>query len=259
LHKYLYCHGNPVMSIDPTGQFSITEVSVNMAIQSIGIKIFSPIIKPAETIFTQGLIKGLLPFDILDQLNNARLSAVMFGGSISGVAAKGLAVGFGGGLEVLYSPFTNTAGLYGYSEWVIGVTRARSGAMGVAKAGLVFKAPRLSSYEGSFRSITFPIRRLPKRVREAIIKRFTLTPWEAMTLPKVGNLQAKMQGFYNKAKILPKMIDGSTQCSIFYTPGTHGPFGISITKVYLPGNAGLIAFGMQYYKLLLGDSDARLY
>ena len=50
--------------------FIIGEISVNMAIQSIAMKIISPIIKPAESIFAQGLIKGLLPADILQQLKN---------------------------------------------------------------------------------------------------------------------------------------------------------------------------------------------
>lgn len=94
----------------------------NMAISSIALKILAPIIKPVESIITQGLIKGLLPTDIYEQITTARLSAVMFGGSLSVVGAKGLAVGFGGGLEVLISPITGSMGLYGYTEWVVGAT-----------------------------------------------------------------------------------------------------------------------------------------
>lgn len=241
--------------------FSIGEISVNMAIQSIAMKIISPIIKPAESIFAQGLIKGLLPADILQQLKNfpSSFSAFMFGGSLSGVAAKGVAIGFGGGLEVLISPFTGKAGLYGYSEWVVGATKASSGAMAVAKVGLVFNAKRLKNYEGNFRSITLPCRALPSNIRKAIINKFTMTSWEVMNLPKMSKFQASLKSFYNKAKILPKMIDGSTQINVFYTPGANGAWGVSISKVYLPGGAGLVAFGMQDYSLLLGDPDAELY
>lgn len=35
LHKYLYAHGNPVNNIDPMGNFSIGEISVNMAIMAV--------------------------------------------------------------------------------------------------------------------------------------------------------------------------------------------------------------------------------
>jgi len=262
LHKYLYCHANPINGIDPTGQFgdfSLTGMVQSMAIQSIVMKISSPFIKPVESIFAQGLIKGLLPANILQQLKNfpSSFSAFMFGGSVSGVAAKGLAVGFGGGLEVLISPFTGKAGLYGYSEWIIGATRAGSGAMGVAKAGLIFNAERLGNYEGNFRSLTFPCRALPSNIRKAIIDRFTMTPWEMMKLPKMGSFRASLKSFYNKAKILPKMIDGSTQINVFYTPGASGAWGVSISKLYLPGSAGLVAFGMQNYSLLLGNPDAK--
>jgi RHS repeat-associated protein len=32
LHKYLYCHNNPVNAVDPSGQFLVTDVSIAMAI-----------------------------------------------------------------------------------------------------------------------------------------------------------------------------------------------------------------------------------
>lgn len=261
LHKYAYCHANPVNGIDPSGMFSVCEVTVTMAIQSIAMKIVSPFVKPVESIFTQGLLKGLLPVNFFEQLKNSpsTASAIMIGGSLIGVAAKGIAVGFGGGVEVLISPFTGTVGLYGYSEWVIGATRANSGAMATVKAGIVFNAPKLKNYEGSFRSITVPFRLLPSNIRDEIMKRFVLTPWETMTLPKVGDFQAAINRIFAKSKILPQMIDASTQISLFYTPGTEGAWGFSISKMYLPGSSGLWAYGMQNYSLLLGDPDAKLY
>ncbi len=255
LHKYLYCHADPVNAVDPTGRFSIAEVSVNMAIQSIAMKIIAPFVKPVESIFAQGLIKGLLPEDIFEQISNARLSAVMFGGSLSGIAAKGIAVGFGGGVEAVIKGWPPRFGIFGYSEWIVGMTRANSGVMAVAKAGLIFNMNQFKDYEGNFRSITFPYRVLPKRVRQQIMNRLTKTPWEIMTMPKVSEYQAMIQNFHEKAKILPKLIDGSTQLTIFYTPGNQGPFGISISKTYLPGNTGLVAFGMQYYKMLAGKPE----
>ena len=30
LHKYAYCHNNPIMGIDPTGMFSLAELQVNI-------------------------------------------------------------------------------------------------------------------------------------------------------------------------------------------------------------------------------------
>jgi len=34
LHKYLYCHANPINGIDPSGQFSITNISVTIGIMA---------------------------------------------------------------------------------------------------------------------------------------------------------------------------------------------------------------------------------
>ena len=42
LHKYLYANANPVMFTDPTGYFSLSELNITQAMQSILNKISTP-------------------------------------------------------------------------------------------------------------------------------------------------------------------------------------------------------------------------
>ncbi len=64
LHKYLYCHSNPVNSIDPSGMFNILDLTIRMAINSILMKIAMPILRP----LFGGIARMLIPKKVLDVL-----------------------------------------------------------------------------------------------------------------------------------------------------------------------------------------------
>jgi RHS repeat-associated protein len=161
LHKYLYCHANPVNGIDPTGEFgdfSISGIMTNMTISMAITQISSPLIEYAS---------GKLGFaaKILEKLFKKMVNPSAFMGGIGGTARVGkgsIGIGLQGNAEVLWSPKTHNAAFY----TAFGLSGGLSGAgvMGSAYGGLVYGAKTSSNYEGGFITFSLPIRLIPQRI-----------------------------------------------------------------------------------------------
>jgi hypothetical protein len=161
LHKYLYCHANPVNGFDPTGQFgdfSITGLITRMAIGMVITEISSPLIE---------YVSGKLGFvsKILEKLFRkvTNPSAAMLGiGGTARAGKGGLGIGLQGNLELLWSLRTGNKALY----TAIGGSAGNSGAglMGSVYGGAVYGAPRSDRYTRGFFTFTMPLRLIPQKL-----------------------------------------------------------------------------------------------
>lgn len=91
LHKYLYCHGNPVNGIDPSGQSFLVELTVNAAI------------KGTIAAFTFGAVNGAFTYAKTRSLEAAMFSAgqtaaITYLAFVSPAAAVSLGIGGAGAI-----------------------------------------------------------------------------------------------------------------------------------------------------------------
>jgi len=161
LHKYLYVHNNPVNGIDPTGQFSIADVSVSMSISSVlrGIRTIGYV--KAIQWATNAIISGLVGFDIIQGLKDG---AMLNAGTI----------GIGGTLGHIKSPF----GIAGNAEIVIGkdtgnfaifvgggLTTNNNTWSASGYVGLAFNTSSSNDYKGWCRSVNLSLGLIPSKAR----------------------------------------------------------------------------------------------
>ncbi len=161
LHKYVYCWNDPVNRIDPSGEFSLTEITVSMAINSLMMDIGMPVIAP----IANKAAGRLLPVGLTNTIMNKVTPSAIVGG-ISGqarfVGYGVLGGGYVGNAEVLWSPRTHNTAFYTAQGWTGGL--GGYGVSGSVYGGLVYGASRSSMYEGPFTTFTIPLRAVPTRL-----------------------------------------------------------------------------------------------
>jgi hypothetical protein len=126
----------------------------------------------------------LIPSDILQSLLSLTPDAVEVGANVSAtVNLRNPVIGYtaGGGAEFLYSPKTSNWGLYTYVS-PIGLTVGNtSTSLGVGgTAGLVYRAPDSSEYEGQFYTVTVPMAALPSNIRTKIAGDWSTAPFQGI-------------------------------------------------------------------------------
>ncbi len=146
LHKYLYCHANPVNAIDPSGKFSLTETLSNTLIQGSLLRILAPV-------FTPLLAKAasrLIPKEWLRSIERGVPTAIIGGAGISATRFGGHNVLIGGNIEAVGSLTNGNFGIYMGGR--VGVA-STGGATGTSIStsmyfGVVFNAEMSEDYEG---------------------------------------------------------------------------------------------------------------
>jgi len=180
LHKYLYAQDNAVSSVDPSGN-QIDDVVGSMAVD-MTLNAMSTIQLPGGSVGSF-IASQLIPSDVLQDILSYTPDAVEVGGYVSAtVNLRNPVIGFtaGAGAEFLYSPKTSNWALYTYVSPIgLGGNTATSLGGGVT-AGLVFKAPHSSDYEGQFYTLTVPMAALPSNVRQKIVGDFAVAPFQGI-------------------------------------------------------------------------------
>jgi hypothetical protein len=146
LHKYAYCHDNPVMGIDPTGMFSLVEMVVTNAVQNILFSMIGEVLSPILKEFSGMLIPQFIKNAIMSLDSPSAISL-----AVSGTAGK--VISGTGGADILWSPHTNNAAMYVFS----GISFSASSGVSVsASLGYVYQCPTSNDYQGPFGTISLP-------------------------------------------------------------------------------------------------------
>jgi RHS repeat-associated protein len=228
LHKYLYASGDSVNRIDPTGNDDIAEFATSFAIDST-LNAISAISLPGGGSASQFVASLLLPSDILQSVLSLTPDAIEVGANVSAtVNLRNPVVGFtaGGGAEFLYSPKTSKWALYTYVSPVGLTAGSTSTSLGVGgTAGLVFRAPDSSEYEGQFYTITVPMAALPSNVRTKIAGDWSTAPFQgigAVIPPQYTSLLAAISYGLGNA------FSNNGSVSFFISPTGKHCFGLSL-------------------------------
>jgi RHS repeat-associated protein/uncharacterized repeat protein (TIGR01451 family) len=142
LHKYLYCHANPINGIDPSGEISFTEVLT--VVQIIGT-VLSIALPALITLGASGALG-----EVLDTPRDAFVVSLS-----ASYIFKALGRGFGGmGIEGTYDMlYINKLGRW-QDYWSWGVSAGTTGGMVSIEAGPVWNVERVRDYEHLFFSAT---------------------------------------------------------------------------------------------------------
>jgi RHS repeat-associated protein len=172
LHKYLYCHANPVNAIDPTGmfEFSLVGLMQNMLISTFVEQFVMPRIAPyaekAATLF--------IPAWLRQAISGETPSAYLIGGSGSVSAGWGLGVGLLGGAELLWAFGSNKFAAYTYTGLTGGIMSGRGGAATVGGyLGAVWGTKTSTDYTGRSQGISFPFGHFATGLRRSIASKIS--------------------------------------------------------------------------------------
>lgn len=144
LHKYGYCHGNPINGIDPTGMFSLSEIMLRVTVGSFLLTTV------ANTAITMS-VTGSLARDIVP---SAFVFSVGVGyaqyGFTAGVTAQCVVQFHPFDVDVVVTPEAGTAPMSGLKS------RKHSGVGTLSAFGLAFNMKSISDLQGWAATATWP-------------------------------------------------------------------------------------------------------
>jgi len=247
LHKYLYAHANPVNNIDPSGNFSITSLAVNMAISSM----LTGLIMPALSPVLNKIATALMPKWIENALSGP-VTAVMVGGGVSGSHNMGSVpaqFNWSTTLEGLVST-SSEGGIAGYLNVGVGLGFGGYGNSISAEGygGVVFNALKSSDYEGPYISFTFPFMGLPKKMRDGILNKMLTA--HVRNITGTGITQLEM------FKWMPEKLNKLTASANRLLNNTSVPITISGWRYSDSGGTVAITIGLSYKVGGMGKSSS---
>jgi RHS repeat-associated protein len=257
LHKYLYGADNPVTMVDPSGHEELVDVLASSFIQSSLSSMAMSVISPAVSTVGGSAVAAFIPPQVEQKISaSPEPDAVLFGFSVSGnVPAGKFPIGFqgGGGGEVLVSPKTHDAALYGYlgGGLTFGANEKSAAVQGVF--GFVFDTPNSQSYSKHFVTLSLPYSKLPVSMRNKITKFLASGFGTALT----GTSQEVIDNAKSIGCDFATALNLGT-VNIFFDPTGGGSCGVSFSTVRAgtpnaaPSNIGAT---YSYYWQLLPTDD----
>jgi RHS repeat-associated protein len=230
LHKYLYCHANPVNNIDPSGHTSFPDILASMAIQYT----LSSIVAPALSGAFEKLGKAIIPRQIYDAIvNRQKPNAFMVGasGALS-VGRLGAVIAGAVSVESLWSIRNFNNAVYA-SASVSGST----GASGPGKslsgyAGLVWRCPDSAAYTGNSLSVTLTGKIIPQKLLDVLADQLAANATAMAGAPQVSpgsfplpsELMSALENY--KARLRVSEIVNNLSVTVSWSPGGTGAFSV---------------------------------
>jgi len=245
LHKYLYCHANPVNGIDPTGMFSLKEVMVSVDIQSILGAIRN--LGLVETIrwSANAIVTGLVGWDFYQGLKDG--SATFDAGTIGcGISLGHEKSPFGGAINpevVIGTGSEHNWGLF------VGFGATTNNTVSVnGYIGMAFNTPTSEQYKGWCRSVTVSFNLIPRKWRTLIKEKVETF------LPRLHQAFMARSGDIGEVanSISPELVSQSS--SILTQALSKGLSGSSIT---FWGGHGTDAFGITFSPGITSTANSR--
>ncbi len=156
LHKYAYCHSDPVNGTDPTGKFftvndKLSTMAIRMILENMVDMAISPImdVAAAKTL-PQAYRVGLL--------TAMHASAINIGSSLAASIGQYVAFGDVAGIDLLISPTNLNMAFYTFLGGYFEFRTAKGIRASISSwVGVIFDCPRSDDYQGPFYTIHIPI------------------------------------------------------------------------------------------------------
>jgi RHS repeat-associated protein len=252
LHKYLYCNADPANLRDPGGHdgtlgellvstfidttlASMVSVGVNYAAQHVGYSLLPS--------WVQQAMKTTVTMDAVEV-------GLSVGGSVP-VGKYPIAVGGGGGLELLVSPRTKGAALYGYAgigvSFGAGQTKSAAGSLSF---GLVFNTPASQNYRGPFYTESIPYKAFPPAIKSKIDAFLASGFGFAFT----DNTSEVIEEAKSIGMLVSGALEGRGTANVFFDPCGGGSWGVSFSYALGPSgeaSSGPPSISMSVYRQLV--------
>jgi RHS repeat-associated protein len=253
LHRYLFCHDDPINRIDPSGHEDLIELMSSAAID-VGL---STMLAVGINYAAEKVGYSLLPGWVKQAMKTTvTVDAFEVGVSASyniPVGKYPIGIAPGGGIELLVSPKTRGAALYGYAGGTLSIGKGQTRSGGAsASFGLVFNTPTSQNYTELFYTESIPYKAFPPQVKSKIDAFLASGFGSAFT----GASSEAIEEFKSIGGVLSGVLDRGT-ANVFFDPTGGGSWGISFSYAAGPPDttAGPPSFSLTWYWQLLPRHD----
>ncbi len=259
LHKYLYCHSNPVNMTDPSGRFSLSETISVVSIRMIAFNTWAGGYVRSAKPFVKTFMGLTVAHDIYQGIEaGATVSALTIGSG--GNVKMPLELGFAGGAEVAIGRNSGEVAAFGFGG---PTTNSHFGAS-LLNIGLAFNTASSQRYEGRGRAVTFSLSLIPSNVRQKMLNNLQVF------LPKLhsaflrrqnelaGAIPSEMVTRFSNALTSFTAKTFSDDASVTLWGAAGNSFGFSLSPGYSTfGPSDKVTASYIFYEQIAPEEDGR--